>query len=189
MPGIKEKKGLWWMLGISAGMVIIGVATRTYMRSKYFNIDDVNSVRSAKKNKIKGNSIPDQYLPNAQGLALHILDPMFEAVGDIATVTINTWYRNKKLNEAVGGADNSKHLIGAASDVGLSTQEGFKRAIANILRNSKFDRLAVYLNKDNKISYFHVEWSDTPSNLVYYETPTSGKWIRTSVKELMRFIN
>jgi hypothetical protein len=61
-----------------------------------------------------GNTIPPELIPNAVALCENVLEPARLALGPIR---INSGYRSKKVNSAVGGAWGSQHTLGQAADI------------------------------------------------------------------------
>lgn len=184
----KDLSGLWWFVGGATVIIGIGIATRNYMRSKYFTLDDVNSASAARKHKVRNNLIPDHLLPNAQGLAREILDPMVEDIAPTDAVDIGSWYRNSKLNDKVGGITDSTHGNGDTADVDISTQSGLRKALQGILKRARYQRLIVYLGEGNYIKYFHVQWSPDPDNLLFYKVDGDDTYHKTDINTLAKFI-
>jgi putative chitinase len=76
--------------------------------SKYFSVGEVTQG--------KANRIPKdpEVIERILVLAQH-LDLVREAWGHPIKVT--SWYRPKLVNQAVGGARNSQHILGSAADI------------------------------------------------------------------------
>lgn len=158
------------------------------MKSKYFNLEDVNSANSAKKHKIKDNSIPDYLLPNAHGLARDILDPMAHHLPKNSELTVTTWYRNKALNKAVKGAKNSGHMDGGTADITINKQAAYKPSINQLLIRKRYDKLIVYLDDKDRINHLHISWADNPKNNLYITTTGSNDYMKIDEKNLARFL-
>lgn len=78
------------------------------MVSEHFSLEEVSHTDTGLENKI-----PDILLPNAQRLAETILEPWRVLVGPLQ---INSWYRSRAVNKAVGGEAFSAHLEARAAD-------------------------------------------------------------------------
>ena len=104
-------------------------------------------------------------LANIRALVANVLDPAREKLG--MPVTVNSGYRCKEHNLAVGGVRGSQHLQGEAADIapaGLKFQDsGFKfqdsrfkaeleRLKQIIIENGRFDQLIDYG------TFLHVSW-------------------------------
>lgn len=62
------------------------------------------------------SNVPDSVaLAHLTMLAWYVLEPMRSKLG--RPILINSGYRAKQLNDAVGGADNSLHMLGRAADI------------------------------------------------------------------------
>lgn len=108
---------------------------------KYFTINELT--KSSTANRLHINNTPSQEVKdNLNKLIDNVLDPLRELYGK--PIIVNSGYRCPKLNKAVGGARNSQHLIGQASDIRTvtNTKESNKQ-LFDIIRNSKlpFDQL------------------------------------------------
>ena len=87
-------------------------------------------------------------LPNVPGtddtvnlinLTVHILQPLRDALG--VPVRVNSGFRSRVVNAAVGGVSNSQHALGQAADI---TAVGFSPSqLAHLIRDLKlpYDQL------------------------------------------------
>lgn len=108
---------------------------------KYFTINELT--KSSTASRLHINNTPSQEVKdNLNKLIDNVLDPLRELYGK--PIIVNSGYRCSKLNKAVGGARNSQHLTGQASDIRTvtNTKESNKQ-LFDIIRNSKlpFDQL------------------------------------------------
>lgn len=108
---------------------------------KYFTINELT--KSSTASRLHINNTPSQEVKdNLNKLIDNVLDPLRELYGK--PIIVNSGYRCPKLNKAIGGARNSQHLIGQASDIRTvtNTKESNKQ-LFDIIRNSKlpFDQL------------------------------------------------
>lgn len=84
------------------------------------------------------NTLPSIYYGNAMNLAKYILEPIRLHFGEEFSPL--SWYRCPKLNEAVGGAKNSDHMVAGAADIRL--QKVSLMALAEYIRdNLLFDQV------------------------------------------------
>lgn len=72
--------------------------------------------------------LPEEVLYNLMNLCKNYLQPLRTAFGPIK---INSGYRTKETNSAVGGAANSYHLYGLAADIACSD-------VADAIRKASF---------------------------------------------------
>ena len=80
-------------------------------------------------------------------LVNNVLDPVRDAFGK--PIKVNSGYRCEKHNKEVGGAKNSQHLCGQATDVHC---EDNRKLAKVIVENGRFDQLILYP------TFIHVSW-------------------------------
>lgn len=125
---------------------------------KYFTINELTKSSTAQRLHINNN--PTQEVKdNLNKLIDNVLDPLRELYGK--PIIVNSGYRCTKLNKAIGGAKNSQHLVGQASDIRTvqNTKESNKE-LFGLIKNSKlpFDQLI------NEYDYNWVHVSYSPRN-------------------------
>ena len=125
---------------------------------KYFTINELTKSSTAQRLHIDNN--PTQEVKdNLNALIDNVLDPLRELYGK--PIIVNSGYRSFKLNKAVGGAKNSQHLVGQASDIRTvqNTKES-NTQLFELIKNSKlpFDQLI------NEYDYNWVHVSYSPRN-------------------------
>ena len=125
---------------------------------KYFTINELTKSSTAQRLHIDNN--PTQEVKdNLNKLIDNVLDPLRELYGK--PIIVNSGYRCTKLNKAIGGAKNSQHLVGQASDIRTvqNTKESNKE-LFDLIKNSKlpFDQLI------NEYDYNWVHVSYSPRN-------------------------
>ncbi len=82
------------------------------MVSKYFSESELN----CKCSKCKGKPIPPKVLVNLKIVCLE-LDEYREEIGK--PIHVDSAYRCKEHNKAIGGVENSAHIFGYAIDVNI----------------------------------------------------------------------
>ena len=122
---------------------------------KYFTINELTKSSTAQRLHINNN--PTQEVKdNLDKLIDNVLDPLRELYGK--PIIVNSGYRCTKLNKAIGGAKNSQHLVGQASDIRTvqNTKESNKE-LFDLIKNSKlpFDQL-IY---EYDYNWVHVSYS------------------------------
>lgn len=125
---------------------------------KYFTINELTKSSTAQRLHINNN--PTQEVKdNLNKLIDNVLDPLRELYGK--PIIVNSGYRCTKLNKAIGGAKNSQHLVGQASDIRTvqNTKESNKE-LFDLIKNSKlpFDQLI------NEYDYNWIHVSYSPRN-------------------------
>ena len=101
---------------------------------KYFTLAEMARSDTADRLGIV-NRVPKEYVANLENLIGRVLDPLREWYG--RPIFINSGYRCKELNEAVGGVAGSFHLEGCAADIDtrqgrLENQKLFEHIRANL---------------------------------------------------------
>ena len=91
---------------------------------------------------------------NIEALVRNVLDPVREKLGK--PIQVNSGYRCKSHNEAVGGVKGSQHLVGEAADLRI---DGSPEELANAIKeNGKFDQMIIYPG------FVHVSWKRNGQN-------------------------
>lgn len=142
--------------------------------TRYFSAGELLCSRSHPELAAKPIELPPEHLVNLCRLTHEVLMPIRNRFGP---VVVTSGYRNHRLNEAVNGSADSRHLTGCAVDfttanfapeaVWASIQEGDPKA--------SWDRLAWYPDGGR----FHAdidEHGGDPRGLLY--VAESGGWRR-----------
>lgn len=124
---------------------------------KHFTIEELCNSATAKNLGIWNWPIDNYVFDNLNALVDNVLDPAREELG--APIYVNSGYRSKELNVAVGGASRSQHLNGEAADIHASDM----KKLFNILRKMDYDQLIVYY-KRGKMNFFHVSYVNHRDN-------------------------
>ena len=105
---------------------------------KYFTIAEM--VRSGTADRLGiPNRLPKELVFNVQALVDNVLDPLREWYGK--PIPVNSGYRCKALNKAVGGVANSYHLKGMAADIDVGSTEENAKLLAYIRDHLPFAEL------------------------------------------------
>lgn len=101
--------------------------------SKNFNYSEFTKSDTAKRLHIV-NVINDwEVRDNIKALVEDVLQPLRDKWG--GPLFINSGYRSKELNEAVGGVETSQHRKGQAADVGVTDPY----ALAKLIKRMRLD--------------------------------------------------
>ena len=82
-------------------------------------------------------------------------------------IIVNSGYRSKEVNEAVGGVSSSYHCKGLAADIKCSDMDKLLTVLHSHLMD--IDQLGIYYNKNTQL-WFHVglaEDSKVPRTQIY----------------------
>ena len=132
------------------------------MLSKNFTLEEF--IRSSTAERMGIDNVPkdEEVIKNLRNLCLEILQPLRDYVG--APVHINSGYRCKALNEAVGGVKNSQHCLGEACDIRLASSKQGREWATWIEDNCRFDQMLLEKNKNGAV-WLHVSCKmDTEAN-------------------------
>lgn len=117
------------------------------------------------------NKISDaRHVSNIYTLVDNVLDPLREII-DIP-IYINSGYRCKALNKAVGGSNNSQHMKGLAADISFGRNEHLCEWVYSVLKS---EQSSIYKHVDQCILYkdrrfIHVsiaECGDIPRHMFF----------------------
>ena len=100
--------------------------------TRNFSLDEFTFSNTAVRKGID-NTPTEEAVKNLQALCVHVLQPLRDKLGK--PITINSGYRCKELNKAIGGSRNSQHIEGKAADIkveGVNVEELFQFIIRNI---------------------------------------------------------
>lgn len=146
---------------------------------RYFTITEMTQSDTAKRLGIN-NTPNDTARLNLINLVENILDPLRSEYGK--PIIVNSGYRCKKLNNAVGGSSTSQHLAGEAADIesaGRSRKENEKLFNLIISLGLPFDQLVNEYNFD----WVHVSFSSSRRRGQILEAKKqNGKTIYTRIK-------
>ena len=126
----------------------MGTISRNFSYSEFENSD------TAKRLHIN-NAITDwEVRDNIKALVENVLQPLRDSWG--GPIFINSGYRCKELNEAVGGVETSQHVLGMAADCGCTDPY----AMAKLLLRMKlpFDQAILYPD------FLHLSYRDDGEN-------------------------
>lgn len=120
---------------------------------EYFTYEEMVKSDTAKSKGI--DNTPDEAsIENMKALVKNVLDPVRKIWGK--PLTVNSGFRSRKLNEAIGGAKTSQHMYGMAADITTGTRVGNFELIKKILSSQlKFDQL---INEKNG-AWIHISYN------------------------------
>ena len=115
------------------------------------------------------NRMPDELIPDAIALCENVLEPARAALGPIR---VNSGYRSKKVNSAVGGAWGSQHTLGQAADIiTLGINVRMFDLFEYIYKNLPFDQLIWEFSG----SWVHVSFAPVLRHTVLAAVAVPGK--------------
>ncbi len=119
---------------------------------KYFTIQELT--RSATATRMHIDNTPDRDTVRCLELLVNnILDPLRARYG--RPIYVTSGYRCRRLNDAVGGAYNSQHILGQAADITVGSPED-NRQLYSLIRQMRlpFDQLI----DEHDMQWIHVSY-------------------------------
>tara|TARA_R100000908_G_scaffold35774_1_gene16415 strand:- start:203 stop:664 length:462 start_codon:yes stop_codon:yes gene_type:complete len=121
-------------------------------------------VRSNTATRLDIDNIPDGYSEaNMVAIAYNIFEPLRKWVG--GPIKINSFFRSKKLNQAIGGSSRSQHCQGRAMDLddtfGHKTNAEMFNYIAD---NLNYDQIIWEFGDDENPDWVHVSYVSEDEN-------------------------
>ena len=131
---------------------------------QFFKFSEFSKSATAERLGID-NTIPAEWARNIADLVSKVLDPARARIG--CPIYINSGYRCKALNKAVGGARSSQHMYGLAADITTRDRATNARLADIIKRELPFDQLIYYDEDGCGPAFLHVsvraDGSDIPN--------------------------
>lgn len=117
---------------------------------KYFKIEELTASATARARGI--NNTPSlAEVRNLTTLVERVLDPLRAAYG--SPIIVNSGYRSKALNKAVGGTATSQHCKGMAADI--HAKDGNNKRLFELARKmGGFDQLI----DENGMAWIHISY-------------------------------
>jgi|TARA_S200000501_G_scaffold77900_1_gene69610 zinc D-Ala-D-Ala carboxypeptidase len=121
-------------------------------------------VRSNTATRLDIDNTPDGYAEaNMAAIAYNIFEPLRKWVG--GPIKINSFFRSKKLNQAIGGSSRSQHCQGRAMDLddtfGHKTNAEMFNYIAD---NLNYDQIIWEFGDDENPDWVHVSYVSEDEN-------------------------
>lgn len=130
--------------------------------SKHISYTEATRSNTAKKLGIPNGPNPSQ-LEAMKLLAEKVFEPVRKFFG--APIYVSSFFRSKKVNEAIKGANTSQHLCnnGAAMDLDADVYGKIsnKEIFLYILNNLEFDQLIWEFGTDSNPDWVHVSYKKT----------------------------
>ena len=129
--------------------------------SANFSLQEFTKSQTATRKGLD-NTPGEQHLANAKELFANVVQKVRDHFGP---TVINSGYRCKKLNTAIGGSKKSQHCFGEAADIEVPTLSN--RDLAEWIKNNlDFDQLILefYNGKDPRSGWVHVSYKSKEDN-------------------------
>ena len=128
------------------------------------HISDKEGVYSITAMRLGLDNKPGQFLlGNMKELAEQVFEPLREWVG--GPIRINSFYRSKVLNKAIGGSTTSQHCKGQAIDIDdTNCKKTNAEMYAWIKENLNFDQMIWEFGDDNNPNWVHISYVNEIDN-------------------------
>lgn len=124
---------------------------------KYFTLKELCNSGVARVRRIDNTPNAEQ-VENLTALVENVLDPLRERFGH--PIIVSSGFRSKDLNAAVGGAKNSQHMTGEATDIYAGTKEGNRELFNLIVKYLPYDQVI----NERDFSWIHVSYKKDGGN-------------------------
>lgn len=132
-----------------------------YKFSKNFKLSEFT--KSATANRLNISNVPDDgIIANLKELCISVLQPLREIYG--SSISINSGYRSKELNTAIGGSTTSHHCYGYAADI--DTVNNNTELFSILKDNFEFDQLIAEFYDDGQPAWIHVSYKENNRNQI-----------------------
>jgi len=109
------------------------------------------------------NTPTKTHLNNMKELAEQIFEPLREWVG--GPIRVNSFYRGKELNKAIGGSSKSQHCKGQAMDIDDTKCHKTNAEMFRFIRDElEFDQLIWEFGDDDNPNWLHVSYVNEIDN-------------------------
>ena len=109
------------------------------------------------------NTPNDEQLNNMELIAEKIFEPLREWVN--GPIKINSFFRCKKLNTAIGGSRTSQHMKGQAMDIDDTFKVVANSDMYNYIKNNlDFDQMIWEFGDDENPNWVHVSYVSKEDN-------------------------
>lgn len=124
--------------------------------SEHISYEEGIRSNTAKRKGIRNNPTPE-HLANMKRIAEKIFEPLRRHLNK--PIRINSFYRSKVLNKAIGGSKTSQHCKGQAIDID-DTYGGFTNmeAMTWIKENLDYDQMIIEYPKKGVPQWIHVSY-------------------------------
>jgi D-alanyl-D-alanine dipeptidase len=121
--------------------------------SKHISLKEATYSATGEAKKID-NSPTEEHLASMKLLAEKVFEPVREWYGK--PIKINSFYRSKALNTAIGGSQTSQHSKGEAMDIDTASDN--KKLFDYIKDNLDFDQMIAEFPTNGIAAWVHVSY-------------------------------
>ena len=137
--------------------------------SRYFSLEELTRSKTALQRHL--DNTPDQTtIEHLKALVSQILDPMRVFWG--SPLYVNSGYRSRAVNAAVGGARNSQHVTGDAVDITAGSPQKNRKLLGLVLQHAEelgFDQIiAEKCDSKGNPRWLHISRSNQPRNQLIF---------------------
>lgn len=134
--------------------------TKQIQLSEHFSLREMTASGTAMQLNI--DNTPDEAQTEClRNLCQQVLEPLRKRFG---VIRVTSGFRNKRLNNVVGGVICSQHLLGEAADLHISNMEVGRKMYDYIRNNLDFDQLLFEHRMTNGCIWLHVSYTKRHPN-------------------------
>jgi hypothetical protein len=128
------------------------------------HVSHTEGVKSNTASRLNLDNTPGEYeLQNMCLVAEKVFEPLREWVG--GPIKINSFYRCKELNMAIGGSTRSQHCEGRAIDLDDTFGHKTNKEMFEYIKNNlSFDQLIYEFGTDRNPDWVHVSYVSEDQN-------------------------
>ena len=128
------------------------------------HISDKEGVYSITAIRLDLDNTPTKtHLNNMKELAEQVFEPLREWVG--GPIRVNSFYRGKELNKAIGGSSKSQHCRGQAMDIDDTKCHKTNAEMFRFIRDElEFDQLIWEFGDDDNPNWLHISYVNEIDN-------------------------
>lgn len=151
------------------------------MLTKNFSLEEVtNSPRAIQEGITEQFTPPNQIIANAALVAHFTFQPLRDYLG--RALSVGSWYRSPRLNQAVGGSSTSFHLLGFAGDLTTSGSNGdiWKAVLES---GVPFTEMIIEFGTLDNPSWVHLAFDGNNTREILRATSGSSGTIYSAISE------
>jgi len=125
--------------------------------SEHFTLEELIYSYTATRKNID-NTPNSTQVQNLRDLVVHVLQPIRHEYGK--PININSGFRSRGLNIAIGGSPTSDHVQGRAADIRAASNKNLLYAILKLYKKKKieFDQCIIEFPVDDNPSWIHISY-------------------------------
>jgi len=130
--------------------------------SEHISFKEATHSQTANKFGLENKPNKD-HIKNMEILAEKVFEPLRDWVG--GPIKINSMFRSEELNNRIGGAMSSSHILGNAFDITSLGKKTNLEMLNYIIKNLDFDQIiSEFPNQDGEPRWLHISYLNKKDN-------------------------